>query len=176
MIFFVHQMISISGRLLGNSPEDRLEEGMRRDKSDIGSKACLKILDQGGQKYRNQETFGSWQPNYFKKETSQTWGARPAWRFRILVGKTISTKNYPLISLTNYLEIQLEEWMRWDPTLVETSQTWGARTAWRFWTQVGKNFNQEMLESWRAKYFKYETHRDKSDMGSKGLLEDFEPW
>ena len=45
MIFFVHQMISISGRLLGNSPEDRLEEGMRRDKSDMGSKACLKILN-----------------------------------------------------------------------------------------------------------------------------------
>ena len=55
MIFFVHQMISISGRLLGNSPEDRLEEGMRRDKSDMGSKACLKILNLGRQKYFNQE-------------------------------------------------------------------------------------------------------------------------
>ena len=55
MIFFVHQMISISGRLLGNSPEDRLEEGMRRDKSDMGSKACLKILNLGRQKRFNQE-------------------------------------------------------------------------------------------------------------------------
>ena len=55
MIFFVHQMISISGRLLGNSPEDRLEEGMRRDKSDMGSKACWKILNLGRQKYFNQE-------------------------------------------------------------------------------------------------------------------------
>ena len=55
MILFVHQMISISGRLLGNSPEDRLEEGMRRDKSDMGSKACLKTLNLGRQKYFNQE-------------------------------------------------------------------------------------------------------------------------
>ena len=63
MIFFVHQMISISGRLLGNSPEDRLEEGMRRDKSDMGSKACLKILDPGGQKYFDQHTL---QNNHIK--------------------------------------------------------------------------------------------------------------
>ena len=55
MIFFVHQMISISGRLLGNSPEDRLKEGMRRDTSDMGSKACLKTLNLGRHKYFNQE-------------------------------------------------------------------------------------------------------------------------
>ena len=71
-------------------------------------------------------------------ETSQTWGARPAWRLWILVGKNILTKNYPLISLADYWEI--------------LRQTRGPRPAWKFWTLVGKKFNLELLGSWSAKY------------------------
>ena len=57
-------------------------------------------------------------------ETSQTWGARPAWRFWILVGKNILTKNYPPTSLADYWEI--------------LKQTMGLRPAWKFWILVGK--------------------------------------
>ena len=61
-------------------------------------------------------------------ETSQTWGARPAWRFWIVVGKNISIK-----------------------TRFRTSQDKGMKAC--FWTQLSENFNQETLGFWQAKYF-----------------------
>ena len=82
-----------------------------------------KRLDSGRQNISNRKHV----------KTSQTWGARPAWRFWILVGKNI---HYPLISLADYWKI-----------LKQTREPW---PAWKFWTRVGKKFNQELLGSWSA--------------------------